>query len=604
MLNNTSFFGGVMSDINISELVIRHNTNTQSFQRGEACYQMGSVLSITQRGEKIQAEVQGSEEQPYHVTIASNNHGLTAICTCPYNYDGWCKHIVAAALTCTHQSDTIEKRPTLLQLLAKLDHLQTQRLLQELVEEHPELIDEIDGYVNAITTSPTIPGKLPTSNQIIIDSKKIKAKVRKIFQDAVNSWESGYDYADETVNEELLTSIQDAVEYCDLDDAKSTLAILAAITSSCASDWHYVANYGMDNDEIVPVLNEAWCEAILSTELTLKERTDIQINLETCLDEWNADFSLAITALQQGWDYPALLQILAGNITQRGIWENQVIPDYASDLALIRLKILDRQKRYQEYLYLAEAEGQTKEYLTMLGRLGRVEDAIKTAQTQMSTMEEAFALAQTLQQQKALQQALDIAQQGFNLPGKCRHKLGIWTCELAEQLGDTNAAIFARINAFQGSPTFADYRIIEELAGDNWAGIKSDLLQILRTVTMFGIIEAKINIFLYEGLIEDAIFCVSELRSYDAELIYRVMDAAVCVNPEWVIENSRRRAEKIMDAGKSEYYRYAAEWLKKTRAAYLASNKQAEWKKYYNKLLEIHCRKRKLMELLRQRGMG
>jgi uncharacterized Zn finger protein len=592
-----------MSDINISELVIRHNTNTQSFQRGEACYRMGSVLSVTQRGEEIQAEVQGSEEQPYHVTITSNIHGLTAICTCAYNYDGWCKHIVAAALTCTHQSDTIEKRPTLSQLLARLSHLQTQRLLQELVEEHPELIEEIDGYVNAITTSPTIVKSL-TPKQIIINRKQIKATVRKIFQDAVNSRESGYDYADETVNEELLTLIQDAVEYCDLDDAKSTLAILAAITSSCASEWHYVANYGMDNDEIVPALNEFRCETILSTVLTLNERSDIQINLKTSLDEWNADFSLAITALQQGWDYPALLQILAGNITQHGIWENQAIPYYASDLALIRLKILERQERYQEYLYLAEAERQTKEYLTMLERLGRVEDAVTTAQTQMSTMEEAFALAQTLQQQKALEQALDIAQQGFNLPGKCRYKLGIWTCELAEQLGDINAAIFARINAFQGNSTFADYRIIEELAGDNWAGIKSDLLQILHTITMFGITEAKINIFLHEGLIEDAIFCVSELRSYDAELIYRVMDTAVSVNPEWVIENSCHRAEKIMDAGKSEYYRYAAEWLKKARAAYLASNQQAEWRKYYHKLLEIHCRKRKLMELLRQKGMG
>jgi uncharacterized Zn finger protein len=121
---------------------------------------------------------------------------------------------------------------------------------------------------------------------------------------------------------------------------------------------------------------------------------------------------------------------------------------------------------------------------------------------------------------------------------------------------------------------------------------------------MWGITEEKVNIFLHERLIEDAISCVSELRSYDAELIYRVMDAAVSVNPSWVIENSCRRAEKIMDAGKSEYYRYATEWLKKARAAYLASDRQGEWKKYYHRLLETHCRKYKLMELLRQKGMG
>jgi uncharacterized Zn finger protein len=594
-----------MSNINISELVIRRNTNAKSFQRGETCYRNGSVLSVTQRGEEIQAEVQGSEEQPYRVAlIPSQRRELTAICTCAYDYDGWCKHIVATALVCIHEPDTIEKRPTLPQLLERLDHLQTQRLLQELVIEHPELIDEIDGYVNAITTSSTTTGKSPTPNQIIIDSKQIQTTVRKIFRDAVNSWESGYDYADETVNEDILTLIQDAVEYCDFDDAKSTLAILTAITNACVSDWDYVADYGMDNDEIVPALNEAWCEAILSSELTAKERTEIQMNLAIWQDEWNVDFSLARTALQQGWDYPPLLQILAGNITERGIWENQAIPDYADNLALIRLKILERQQREREYLYLAESERQTQQYLTMLGRLGRVEEALTTAQSQMSTMEEAFALAQTLQQQKALQQALNIAQEGFQLPGKCRYQLGIWASELAKDLGDMNAAIIARRNAFEDHPTFADYQMIKELAGDNWGKIKLDLLQILRSVKIFGISEEKVNIFLHEGLIEDAISCVSELRSYDAQLIYRVMDAAVSINPDWVIQNSCHRAEKIMDAGKSEYYHYAVEWLKKARAAYLASARQTEWKKYYQKLLEIHCRKRKLMELLRQRGMG
>ncbi|AFZ58303.1 SWIM zinc finger domain-containing protein [Anabaena cylindrica FACHB-243] len=593
-----------MLSINISELVIRNNANAKSFQRGEACYQMDSVLSVTQRGDEIQGEVQGSEEQPYRVTIASHSNEVTAICTCPYNYDGWCKHIVAVALTCDRQPNIIENRPSLAQLLDKLNHIQTQYLVQELVEEHPELIDEIDGYVTAIASPAPTAKTTKSPRKQTVNTAQIKAKVHQTFRDAVNSWESGYDYADETVNEELQSLIADAVECCEQDDGNNALAILEAITDACVSDWNYVDDYGMDKDEILPALNAAWCEAILSTELTPEECTDMQINLETWQDEWSADFSLAIASLQQGWDYPPLLQILAGNTTQSGMWENQEIPYYADDLALIRLKLLERQERYQEYLYLASSEGQTKQYLTMLGHLGRVEEAVATAQTQMSTMEEAFALAQTLQQQKALQQALNIALQGLSLPGKCQHQLGIWAAELAENLDDINAAIIARKIAFQGNPTYDDYRIIENLAKENWVNIKSDLLQILRTVTMYGITEAKVNIFLHEGLIIDAISCVNELHSYNSELIYRVMDAAISVNPEWVIENSRRRAEKIMDAGKSEYYRDAVEWLKKARAAYLASNQQAEWKRYYHQLMEIHGRKRKLMELLRQKVMG
>lgn len=290
-----AFLGDAMSAVNLSESIIRHNANAKSFQRGEDCYRMGSVLSVTQRGNKIQAEVEGSEEEPYRVTIGFNNDELTAICTCPYNYDGWCKHIVATALTCTRQPDTIEKRPSIAQLLDRLDHVQTQRLVQELLEEHPELIDEIDGYVNAIAT-PAKPTQKPQPlRQITVNTKQIKASVRQILRDGARYLEDGYE--EDPVTEELQSLIQQAVDLCEKDDAHNALAMLEAITDACVQSWDEVADYGQENEDIVPVLNNAWCEAILSAELTPEERTDIQINLETWQDEWNADFSLAIASL-------------------------------------------------------------------------------------------------------------------------------------------------------------------------------------------------------------------------------------------------------------------------------------------------------------------
>ena len=170
--------------------------------------------------------------------------------------------------------------------------------------------------------------------------------------------------------------MQTAVDFSERGQGENAIAILEAITSTCVENWDDVAEYGAENDQIVGQLNNAWCEAILTAELTPEEKVDIQINLEAWQDEWNADFGIVMEVLRQGWDYPPLVQVLQGNITERGAWEEDV-PDYADDLALIRLKILERQERYQEYLYLAEAEGQTQQYLTMLGRLGRVEEAIE-----------------------------------------------------------------------------------------------------------------------------------------------------------------------------------------------------------------------------------
>ncbi|MDZ8032481.1 SWIM zinc finger family protein [Nostoc sp. DedSLP04] len=590
-----------MSIPQISEFTIRRHANAKSFQRGEAYYNAGAVNAVIQRGHLLQADVVGTEARPYHVSLNFDSSGLTSVkCTCAYNYEGWCKHIVATMLVCARNSENIEQRPTLEELLNRLNYIETQRLLQELVAEYPPLIEAIDRHVSWMTNPADNQTTIKFVRRNTLDPAPFRRQVRQILKDTVRYFEEGYE--DDPIGEDLLSVVQTAVDFSERGEGENAIAILEAITSTCAENWDDVAEYGAENDEVVGELNNAWCEAILIAELTPEEKVDIQINLEAWQDEWNADFGLVMEALRQGWDYPPLVQVLQGNITERGAWEEDV-PDYADDLALIRLKILERQERYQEYLYLAEAEGQTQQYLTMLGRLGRVEEAIDAAQTQMNSMEEAFALAKTLSVQGALQQALDIAESGLNLPGNCQYELAIWTSDLAIKLGNSEAALSAIKAAFQMKPCFVDYQKMAELAGENWESVKTDLLRIVRTCNGWGTESAKVDIFLYEGLIDDAIAIASELSSDRSELIHRVMDAAIPHNPGWVIANARRRAEKIMDAGKAEYYYYAVEWLKKARNAYLKSGKKADWLSYRENLMQTHARKRKLMGMFKESGM-
>ncbi|KYC41942.1 hypothetical protein WA1_18165 [Scytonema hofmannii PCC 7110] len=492
----------------------------------------------------------------------------------------------------------MEQHSSLEKLLDCLDHVQTQRLVQELVAKHPELMAEIKHHVS-LMTHPVV-NKTPSELKrhiTTVDPKPYRQQVRQILRDAARYMEDGYE--EDPISEELYSVVQSAVDLCERGDSNNALVILEAITSTCVDNWIDVEEYGAENEEIVSVLNDAWCEAILTTELIPEEKVDIQVNLETWQNEWDADFELALEALRQGWNDPLLIEVLQGKITANGVWEGEP-PDCADDLALIRLKILEREERYEEYLYLAQAEGQTERYLTMLGRLGRIEEAMDAAQTQMSSMEEAFALAKTLKEQESLQQALHIAQEGLKLPGNCQYDLGIWTSDLAEGLRDKQVALFARKSAFQAIPTFADYRIMEDLAGEKWEGVKTELLQILDTHKRWGLEKAKVDIFLYEGLIDDAIATVSERNMYDLELVHRVMQAATTHNPQWVITNACRYAESIMDAGKAEHYDAAVAWLKKARIAYLESGRQVEWLAYKAHLMEIHARKRKLMGLFQQ----
>jgi uncharacterized Zn finger protein len=293
---------------------------------------------------------------------------------------------------------------------------------------------------------------------------------------------------------------------------------------------------------------------------------------------------------------------LQGDISELGAWSGEA-PDWADEFSQIRLKILARQERYEEYLHLAEAEGQTQQYLTMLGQLGRVDQAMTVAQRQMTTLSEAKALAETLQSQNQLSQALDIALQGLRFEKNNPYMafdFATWASDLAEGIGNTSAALEARIMAFKAKPSLQDYQKIEVLAETGWPAVRETLLQHLRTAPTWGLEQARVDVFLQEGLLEDAIAVASGLSSYYSQIILRVMDRVVATHSQWVIDNARPRAESIMDEGKAKAYVGAVEWLKRVKVAYHALGSEADWSRYYQALLTQHGRKRKLIGLMQQ----
>lgn len=100
----------------LSENDIRQHSTEKSFDRGEDYYRRGAVLSVIQRGRTIYAEVEGTDLDPYIVQIAVGANGISdGICTCPYEYEGWCKHLVAAGLSVVRGMQPIKSRPMLAQ---------------------------------------------------------------------------------------------------------------------------------------------------------------------------------------------------------------------------------------------------------------------------------------------------------------------------------------------------------------------------------------------------------------------------------------------------------------------------------------------------------
>ncbi|MEY4935768.1 MAG: hypothetical protein RIS64_2127 [Bacteroidota bacterium] len=92
----------------ITEKWLRANSISQSFQRGRG-YQE-SVQQLAKQGNVYTATVYGTSR--YKVKIIDDSNDIECSCNCPYDLDGFCKHIIAVGL-CIIEGDFKSKSMTL-----------------------------------------------------------------------------------------------------------------------------------------------------------------------------------------------------------------------------------------------------------------------------------------------------------------------------------------------------------------------------------------------------------------------------------------------------------------------------------------------------------
>ncbi|MGI4744133.1 MAG: SWIM zinc finger family protein [Janthinobacterium lividum] len=95
-----------------------------SFSRGKEYFRAGSVGKISRDGDKFMAKVHGT--YPYKVQLTLKAGGAKLKCTCPYDFEGLCKHEVALGLAVLQQfgpslaassgqADTLDASPAALE---------------------------------------------------------------------------------------------------------------------------------------------------------------------------------------------------------------------------------------------------------------------------------------------------------------------------------------------------------------------------------------------------------------------------------------------------------------------------------------------------------
>ncbi|MBN1890418.1 MAG: SWIM zinc finger domain-containing protein [Thermoflexales bacterium] len=390
----------------LNEVIIRQQATDQSFQRGRDYYRSGAVGSLVQRGSTIQAEVEGSQCEPYHVALSFDAGGITgAYCNCPYDWGGWCKHIVAVLLACLHEPASIQVRPPMEEALTGLGRDQLQTVLLKLAEAMPGAIEAIENHLDLLRPAPPAQDT-PQARRTSVDPRPIRRQVRSILGSLDHLDPSAaYWHVGDVVNQvrQMLDQVRDFIEG---EDGNNALLILEVITDEYIRGWTGLDGSDGSTGAFFDELGPLWTEVILTADLSAEEREAWVWRLEEWRDEVSAYgvddvFEAAQAAVEQGWDYSPLQRVLHGEITRQGAWEGEV-PDCADDLAQARLKVLERQERWQEYLYLAEAEGQMDLYLAMLARVGDVQRAVDESLRYLSTPGEALTVAKALREREEL----------------------------------------------------------------------------------------------------------------------------------------------------------------------------------------------------------
>lgn len=146
-----------MDPVRFDDALVREHTTDKVYPRALDLYERERVVQRVRRGDVVDAAVWGSDVEPYRVRVgvADGGRGVSSVsCTCPYSFEGWCKHVGAVVLSLVEMPLSVEVRPALAETLAALDAGALRALVLALADAHPALADEVEARADGREPDP------------------------------------------------------------------------------------------------------------------------------------------------------------------------------------------------------------------------------------------------------------------------------------------------------------------------------------------------------------------------------------------------------------------------------------------------------------------
>jgi uncharacterized Zn finger protein len=574
-------------DKRLTEELIRSLSTSQSYERGRQLYHAGAIFDAARQGNLLLGKCRGNQEPFYILQVEIDAAGVrSAQCSCPYEWGGICKHLVALLLAYLHTADDFVERKGVPELLQGLDSQALVELLSRLVEGHPELYDELEAAALGAQAAAKAPvAARQPQGKTQVSEKEYRRRVKDILHSL-----SGYRLSEaywmmSGMVQQLDQVRATAYRFLEAGDAEGALVILMALLQEVCDAYERFDDSDGELGDFLGKLGQDLAEVILSEDLSRDERRSLEKRLTPIVDElvdYGIDgIQVALLALEDGWSALPLE-------------DQEVVDSWYSDLMEVKLNVLERQGRMEEFLELCQAAGKHLRRAEKLLDLGRKDEAVRVALEHLEQAAEALSVARRLRDLGHVQEAVAVGERGLGLGGH-KHGLGTWLGALEEALGRKEDALLAYRLAFNSSPSLELYQTMQRLAGRGWETLKAELISALVNSSFT---DALADVYLYEQQ-WDAAIRLAEAQERDFQLVAKVVEAVLPHRPEWVIQASLNQSDHLIAKAQSKYYPTAGAWLERAKKAYLQMGRQAEWQTYLTGLKLQYSRRPALQAVLR-----
>ncbi|NWF68873.1 MAG: SWIM zinc finger family protein [Chloroflexi bacterium] len=572
---------------------VRQRAGDQNFARGQNYYYDDAIYNTVQRGNQIEALCQGSADEPYRVKAVIDDSGIASTsCTCPYDYGGDCKHIVALLLTYVSNPEKFTQVPKVKDVLRERSRDELIVLIQRMVERHPDL--------EPLLEMP-LPRKKQAKTPINVDT--FRQQIHKVLKRAPRGWN------DSGLFDTMQSIINSAESFSKAGDWRSASSIYSVVLEEVIAETNAFFMHDDDGqlyealDEVISALYE--CLEHLAADAQQRPylfKTLLAVCLWDNTEGRGADLAVdapeMILRLVQPEDIPALrAQVLAAKPALQRLYGNSwdFYAEFLADLDMLDHVdpdiVLQRLREDERYEILFEK----------LLAFGRADEAVTVLEEHIDGTYERMRLLPALVAAGREDDALRLGR--ATILKRYDDEMMAWLIERYQARGDLNTVFELQQQRMDRNPSSLNYQGLKAAASTlgQWDAVRSQIINKLTQAQNFNMLA---RIYLID---EQWDLAWSTLEQVDPKqstwyagpaLDLEVAEASRHARPEKAIPVYLKHAEAQIAVRKREHYQMAASYLAIVRDLYKQTGETAAWKKVIARFRDEYRRLPALQEEL------